>query len=139
MLQDLTEYGTSMQDAIKTDPNLVQTLPLKLIVIQNKEIIDKLNGDRTMLEMYKGIISKFKMFRILFMFTDFENVKLPYSGVDVQKSILESRNMMILESINKIRFMDISPTVQRQFAKPLTRTEGLYYKEGAFEKYKLLV
>ena len=139
VLQDLTEYGTSMQDAIKTDPNLVQTLPLKLIVIQNKEIIDKLNGDRTMLEMYKGIISKFKMFRILFMFTDFENVKLPYSGVDVQKSILESRNMMILESINKIRFMDISPTVQRQFAKPLTRTEGLYYKEGAFEKYKLLV
>ena len=139
VFNDLSEYGKTKQEELKSNPKLIAELPLKLMLIQNKEVIDKINGDRTLLEVYKTVISKYRMFRLMFVFSDFENVKLPFTGVDVQKSILENRNLMLLENINKIRVMDIPPNAQRQFAKALTKTEGISYKEGVFEKYKLLV
>ncbi|MBQ1328445.1 MAG: hypothetical protein IIY49_10475 [Eubacterium sp.] len=29
--------------------------------------------------------------------------------------------------------------LKREFAKPLTKNEGLFYKDGVFKEYKLLV
>lgn len=136
---ELTAYAQEMQEKLKTEPGLKGQLPLKLVLLQNREVYDIINKDRGLLEQYKNLIGKYRGFRILLFFTDLENVKLPYTGVDVQKSIQENKNLFILESISKLKLFDVSPNVARQFAKPLSKTEGIFVSEDGFERYRLLV
>lgn len=139
VLSNINEYGMRVTEDLKKAPEVIEELPLQLLIIQNKEVIDIINKDRKILELYKNIITKYHNYKIKIIFTCIENIKLGYSGVDVERSVMEARDILFMDSINQIRLMDIQPGTKREFGKPLTKTEALYYKNGDFQKYKLLV
>ena len=57
----------------------------------------------------------------------------------MQRLFLDNRNIMFFEDINKIRLIDIQPAVQREFSKKLLKNESIYYRDGEFIKYKMLI
>ena len=75
---------------LKENPDHLENVTLKLIIINNKEAMDTINKDRKLLEKYKTL---------------------------------------------NVRYRNL----KREFAKPLTKNEGLFYKDGVFKEYKLLV
>ena len=124
---------------LKEDPDHLEKVALKLLIINNKEAMDTINKDRKLLEKYKALIGKYRNLKVMVIISCIDDVKQGYTNVDVQKSVIESRNVMFLDSINQIRIMETQPSAKREFAKPLIKTEGLFYKDGEFKKYKLLV
>ncbi len=138
-IDELYEDALKTKDLLKENPDSLEQISLKLLIINNKEAMDMINKDRKSLEKYKELIGKYHSLKIMIIISCIDDVKQGYTNVDVQKSVIESQNIMFLDSINQIRIIEIQPSTRREFAKPLTKTEGLYYKDGDYRKYKLLV
>ena len=138
-IDELYEDALKTKGLLKENPDNLEQIPLKLLIINNKEAMDMINKDRKLLEKYKELIGKYHSLKIMIIISCIDDVKQGYTNVDVQKSVIESQNIMFLDSTNQIRIMELQPSTRREFAKPLTKTEGLYYKDGDYRKYKLLV
>ena len=138
-IDELYEDALKTKGLLKENPDNLEQIPLKLLIINNKEAMDMINKDRKLLEKYKELIGKYHSLKIMIIISCIDDVKQGYTNVDVQKSVIESQNIMFLDSINQIRIIEIQPSTRREFPKPLTKTEGLLFKDGEFKKYKLLV
>lgn len=139
IIDALDTYGSENLHALRTDSEALSKKVFKMLVVNNKECFDLLNKKKEYIDKFKNIILKYKHLHICVVFTEFENVKIPFSGADIQKNMIELKNMIILENVNKIKMFEVGIAIQREFAKPLGKMDGFFLSDEGFAKYKLLL
>lgn len=138
-IDDLEEYCDYILNERKNSIMQSKIYSLKLLVVNNRECFEILNKKRDYVEKFKKILTKYKNLPVFIMFVDFENLRIPFSGADIQKTMLEYKYMIIIEDINKIKMFDVSIQTQREFTKSIGKTDGYLWGEDGIKKYKLLL
>ncbi len=139
IIGQLEADGAQTLQMLREDSEILNKIPFELLVINNSDCYDVINKKKDVLDKYKNIINRYKHMHIGILFTHFENTKIPFSGADVQKLMVEQKNMIVIENINKIKMFDVGLATQREFAKPLGKQDGYFVGENGIAKYKLLL
>lgn len=139
IIDQLEEYASETMQGLRSDSEILSKTPFRLLLINNLDCYNVLNKKKDSIDKYKNLLNRYKHMHVGILFAAFDNIKVPFSGADIQKSMIELKNMIIIENISKIKMFEVGIQTQREFAKPLGKQDGYLMGENGFAKYKLLL
>lgn len=94
-------------------------MPLQLIVINSKEAIEYISTNKQILEKYNKLVKQYRTLGICFIYSDIEDVSVPYSAPELMKRFKENKNALITtQKLKEFKFCELQPTIVRNM-KPL--------------------
>ncbi|SCY47275.1 type VII secretion protein EssC [Butyrivibrio sp. INlla14] len=110
--------------------------PMLIIMLNSNDYYEMINANKEVLNIYKLILTKYKVLKAFMLFTDASNL-LSFVGLpEVIKAGKESKHYMVFEDINTQKIFEIPPTVARKFKKKLLPGEAYYFNNAALMKMK---
>lgn len=138
----ITEFGEEAEerysDFIDEGMEALEEEPLLVALIQNKDVFEAISSNRQAVDTYKKLITKFKAMKILFIFSNIENVAISYNSPDILKQIKENKNMFLFEDLANQKILEIPNTMIREFKKNIGACEGYYIRDNDVFKVKLI-
>lgn len=108
-----------------------------VVIINSKEAIEYISTTKPVLEKYKEIISGYKNYGVLLIYTAVENAAIAYSGPEILKRVKDNKKVLLLDNINTFKLFDIPIGLVRAFSKELLSDEGYWINGPDVEKVKL--
>ena len=110
--------------------------PMIVIMLNSSDYYEMLNSNKDVLNVYKMILTKYKVLRAFILFTDASNL-LSFVGLpEILKAAKEIKQYLVFEDISTQKIFEIPPTVARKFKKKLTPGDAYYFNNAALMKMK---
>lgn len=93
--------------------------PLIVCAIENQSVFDSESISKDTVDAYKRIVSNYKQFKVLFIFTNIPNVNIPYNASEMLKQVKELNIMYIMDDLANVKLIDLSAATMRQYKKPI--------------------
>lgn len=138
ILEEIEAYASELKENITDNPDVLNTAPLKLILLQNKDAVEAIQGNKKSMERFRNITGKYKEFKICFVIGNVDNVSVPFSGAEVYKYLKDSQSYIILDDLKNFRIFDMPVPVKKAFEKNINTGEGYYCGSGIVKKLKFL-
>lgn len=127
-------YDLLMEEGIEK----VQDMPLKFIIINNRDAIEYISKTKSVLEIYNRLVQKYKALGIFFLFADIDDAAVPYGAPELLKRFKEQKNGLILtKNLKEVKFCDIPTSVARTM-KPLGSGDAYMLNKSSVQKIKLV-
>lgn len=151
------EYSINPQDVLKVIENMEKELeeryqlmvngqeeqlkskPLLVLILQNKDAVNALSTDRSALESYKRILSKYRALGVCILLTNLDNAMIGFSSPEAVKLLKDYKNLMIFENISEQKLHDVPLAQAREYAKPLESGEGYLVQGSQITKVKTVL
>lgn len=124
---------------VNEQDDLLHKQPLLLLVLQNRDAVATLSTERSALESYKRILTKYKTLGVCILLTNLDNAPIGFSSPEAVKLLKDARNMMIFENISEQKLQDVPLAKSREFAKPLENGEGYLVAGSQMMKVKTVL
>lgn len=134
-----TELESRYQMMVNEQDDLLHKQPLLLLVLQNRDAVATLSTERSALESYKRILTKYKTLGVCILLTNLDNAPIGFSSPEAVKLLKDARNMMIFENISEQKLQDVPLAKSREFAKPLENGEGYLVAGSQMMKVKTVL
>lgn len=82
--------------------------PLHLYVINSRSAIDVLSESQNLMSTYTNIIKKGRSLRVMFVFSDIDNMTVGYSSPALLKHFRDNRKAFLADKLEDVKFFDIS-------------------------------
>ncbi|MGL4655773.1 MAG: type VII secretion protein EssC [Sarcina sp.] len=112
--------------------------PLILILCNNNEAIKTAHGNKKAMDKFKEINSRFKNFKIAWVFTGLENVTIGYGAGEILKLIKDNKYSIVFENISDLKAYEITISVAKNFKKELEEREAHYISGSNLSKIKVI-
>lgn len=142
MLSVLTmQLERRYQWRVEGKEDLIACEPVLLLMIQNSEVLTRINGNAKALELYKQILEKYKGLKACIIFTDLENKaenKIDsYNPIPPLKLLKENGTLLLFEDLANIKIKEMSQW-RNEYKKPLEQGEAYLVKENQIQKLKVM-
>ena len=93
--------------------------PLLLCVIENNNIFEANGISKQAVETYKRIVTNYKQFKVLFVFSDVPNLNIGYSSPDMLKQMKDVSASYFFDDLSNSKLFDFNATTMRKYKKPI--------------------
>lgn len=129
---DISASGANITHALNTEP-------LLLLVVSGQENISELLQDSKTQERIMSMIKELRKYKVFVILSGLENTTIPYSAPAVLKYIKESKDIIALDDIGNIRFIEIPLKYQKEYAKEIGVGDGYSFIGGKVNKVKTIL
>ena len=129
---DIIGSGANIANALSSEP-------LLLFVVSGQENIEELLQDSKSQERIMSIIKELRKYKAFVILSGIENAAISYSAPPLLKYIKESKNIIALEDIGNIRFVEIPLKYQKEFSKEIAVGDGYSLLGGKVNKVKTIL
>lgn len=138
LVQELHSKVESRYQAVaQGDYQVLETEPLLVLILNNRDALEILSGDTKRMEEYSEMVGKYKNMKVCVFIADFENTRITYSSADLAKQVRDGRHILFFEDIANMKILDDLPlSVTRAYKKPIVPGEMYYIKENEVYKVK---
>jgi len=122
--------------------NITQALssePLLLLVISGQENINELLQSSKTHDHIMSMVKELRRYKVFVILSGIENASIPYSAPAVLKYIKESKDIIALDDIGNIRFLEIPLKYQKEYAKEIGVGDGYSFIGGKVNKIKTIL
>ncbi len=134
MMPELEERYEKLMDG---EQNVMAKQSLYLIVINNKDAIEYISGNRELLEMYKQIVKRYKSMGVAFLFTDIDDVTAGYNSPELLRSLKDRKKAVIVNKIEEVKFFEIPSSFARA-NKSANASDAYIINESDIGRIKLI-
>lgn len=138
VLDEIEAYASALKENISDNPDILNTAPLKLVLLQNKDAVEAIQGNKKSMERFRNITGKYKEFKICFIIANVDNASVAYSGAEVYKYLKDSRSYIIFEDLKNFRIFEMPVAVKKTFEKNINVGDGYYCGNGVVKKLKFM-
>lgn len=117
---------------------ILEDLPLKLVVVNGCEQINALCKNTSAVGKYKEILDKYANLKVCFMFVNVDNTAVSFSGPEILKRLKEAKSVFYFDSLKRMKFIDLPSITVRKFRKERLYGDGYYFEEGELSKLKIV-
>lgn len=104
-------------------------MPLQVVVINSKEAMEYISSNKPILEKYNKLMKQYKALGISFIYSNIEDVTVPYTAPDILKRQKENKKAIITTpKLKDFKFCELQSAVVRHM-KPLEFGDA-YLLEG---------
>lgn len=139
-LEVISQWNTELQNRYESlvsgNVDAIQKAPLLLLIIQNRDVAERISADRSVLAQYKNFFTRFKALKVSVIYSDFENAAIQYGAPEAIKALRENRNFMFFDDLVKLKIVDVSTSTLRQYRKQLETGDCFYLTENGIMKMK---
>lgn len=97
----------------------IENEPLLLCIIENTNIFEANGISKQAMETYKRIVTNYKQFKVLFVFSNVPNLNIGYSSPDMLKQMKEVSVSYFFDDLTNSKLFDFNATTMRKFKKPI--------------------
>lgn len=137
-LEDRKEYVNENR-GIKSDEELLNKFPLKLVIIENRGAINELISNKELYDVFNKIIKEFKNYKVSIIFSNIDNAVVPFNAPDIIKQLKANRKIVIFDDMSEIKFLDSNPKLQKIYSKPISIGDGYFFNGSEVEKVKTIL
>lgn len=137
-LEERKEYVTENRGT-KSDEELIDKFPLKLVVIENRGAINELISNKELYSVFNKIIKEFKNYKVSIIFSNIDNAVVPFNAPDIIKLLKANRKIVIFDDMSEIKFLDSNPKLQKLYSKPISTGDGYFFNGNEVEKVKTIL
>lgn len=110
----------------------------QVVVINSREAMDYIATTKPVMEKFNEIIKNYKDLGVLIIYSDIDNVGIPFTANELMKRIKENKKAYLFDDLSKVKIFDIPSTVLKEFSKKLGADE-MYALNGTIcAKVKLI-
>ncbi|MBR2401428.1 MAG: type VII secretion protein EssC [Lachnospiraceae bacterium] len=128
-LQARYENASSGANALAEEPWLV-------LLIESSDAIDAISADKKSIAAIRNIIGKYRMMKVMLLFTNIENANIAFGAPELMKIVKENKRYLIFDDANNIKLCDVSVSVARKYAKPIELCDAYYINDSELSKLK---
>ena len=89
-------------------------MPLQIVVINSKEAIEYISSNKQILERYNKLVKQYKALGISFIYSNIEDVNVPYGAPEILKRQKENKKVLITTSkLKDFKFCELQSSVVR--------------------------
>lgn len=130
LLED--RYNSLLMDEEPFDNELL------VLIIQNNDIAQYLQGNNVLLSLYNDIVGKYKALNVCVIFTNFVNATLSYDAPEPLKQIKTNRHMICFDDLDNLKVFDVNYEDIRANRKKLVMGDAFYINDNNVTKLKLI-
>ncbi len=133
-----TEFAQRYDALLNNGMDAVERLPLYLVVINNRDVIDYICANKNILEIYNKILKQYKSLGICFLYTDIEDAPIAYGASEIMKRFKESKKALLTtKNLKEVKCCDIPASVIRS-VKELKMGDVYFLNGSNVQRIKLL-
>lgn len=111
-------------------------LPLLMVVLNNRDSYTAISSERSCVEMYKAILGKYKMLKVVIILSNVENVAIGFSANEVMKQFKDNRILFAFEDLAEQKIVEVSMQIQRENKKRIVAGEAFMFINSDLMKIK---
>ena len=116
----------------------MESKPLYLVLINNRDAIEYLTSNKSVLEAYNQIIRKYKSMGVCFIYSDIEDAPVAYGASDILKRLKENKKgILTTPSPKDIKFCEIGSSFIRSL-KALGQGDAYLLNGSDVQRIKVL-
>ena len=109
---------------------------IKVIVLNNPDVIVDISADKTMMGIIKDIINKYKMLNVYILLGCVPNSQVVYGAPELYKIAKETRNIIYFDNLDMCKIIDVPALVIRNNRKRIDRGDAYFIHDLDFYKIK---
>lgn len=110
--------------------------PYYLVVINDKNVLDIISKDKECLQNFKDILDKYINLKVGIIFSNIDNVSIPFNCNEVMKKIKENKHYVIFDDMSNFKIVDPPMALLKDNRKKLRQGDAYYIKDNAFAKIR---
>lgn len=121
------------------DSELLKQYPLLLLVIENNSFIEEVSKNKDLYAKFVKITKQFKNLKVAVIFTNIENVAVPFNAPEIMKQIKENKKFILFDDVANSKLIEIGIKQQKEYNKPIKPGDGYLCFGGELEKIKTIL
>lgn len=113
--------------------------PLLVMVVLNPDALSVIANNRECLEAYKQILTRYKLLKVTFIYSNVENAAIPFNAPEPLKMLKESRHFMIFDDISEQKIVEVPIQAARAYKKAIEPGDGYYVRGTNIVKVKTIL
>jgi S-DNA-T family DNA segregation ATPase FtsK/SpoIIIE len=139
LLEQLSEKIKERFDiVVENGIEALQTEPLLILLIQNRESINAIGKDPASMALYKELLGTYRSMRFCIFLTDLEDAAVSFSAPEILKMVKENRNFIYFNKLSNIKFIDVPLATIRRFKKDLEENDAYWITAENIEKVRIV-
>lgn len=110
-----------------------------VLIINTADAANYISENRTVLEIYKEIIKKYKNLKSLILFTNVENEAIAYGSTEVMKMMKDNYQFIMFEDLSAVKLFDCPMSLLKKFKAPLKDNEAYFLSGSELKKIKTVL
>ena len=141
MLDELSETLRARNELYAESENpaeLLDKLPLLLIVIENAQLMKAINTNKELTETVLAIIRRYRNMKVCVIFSNIENAPIAFNSGEILKAVKENKKAVVFEDITNIKLFDTSIRQQKIYAKPIRQGDAYLFTGNEIKKIRTI-
>ncbi|MCR5195644.1 MAG: type VII secretion protein EssC [Pseudobutyrivibrio sp.] len=139
ILTDVEVELAARMDMVKANGyDAIRALPLIVVLVNNREIFAADAVSKTALDKYKNLIKTYKNMKILFVFSDVENVGFSFGASEMHKQVKEFNTLIAMEDFGAIKCAEIPQGAAKKYKKPIELGDAYIFRAQDAAKIKVI-
>lgn len=135
-LEDRERFVSENEDGME---EALQKQPLLLFVIDHSDAVSELAGDKALHAKLTDMIRKYRKYKLMVIFSDFENAPVTFNTPEIVKLIKENKRLIVFDEIENVKICEVSAKQAREFGKPITPGDAYVFTGGEVSKVKTIL
>ena len=137
-IENIYEVATERYEAMTKEEIDLKEEALMLVVVENEMAIQSLCRNADALKKYKELTGRLKAMKVCFIYSNIENVSIPYSAPEILKDIKDKKNFFFLNDLQNLKICDVSTATLRSFKKKIGQGDGYWLSGNEISKIKIV-
>lgn len=132
-----TSLEMSLQSAYqKLTGNGEEPDELKVIILNNPDVIVDISNDKSTIAIVKDIVGKYKMLNVYIVLGCVPNSQIVYGAPELYKMAKETRNILYFDNLDMCKIIDVPALIIRNNRKRISKGDAYYIHDLDFYKVK---
>lgn len=132
------EMAVRYEDLLNETKSSAESKPLYLVLINNRDAIEYLTANKSILEAYNQITKKYKSMGVCFIYSDIEDIPVAYGASDILKRLKENKKgILTTPSPKDVKFCEIGSSLIRSL-KTLGQGDAYLLNGSDVQRIKVL-
>ena len=139
LVQHLVDEMASRYERVMSEGDAcLQKMPQVALVANGAAFVETISGDRKALEMFKLLIGKYRIVHFCFVLTGIENAKVPIMGAEVLKAVKENGTLIVAESLQNLKVLDVGLSASRQFKGERKKDDVFFFSNNKVQRVRII-
>lgn len=116
----------------------LEQMPLEMVLVNNRKSLEILSNSKENMKVFDRILKQFRHLKVMFIFTDVDNVSVGFSTPEMMKRIRDEKKSFIFTSLKEVKLHDISGQMVRKYSTAPNRVDAYYLDGESVRRVKLV-
>lgn len=118
------------------DSSALADTRLKMIIINNREILEEISNNASAFNTYKNIVGKYREMNVCVLVGDYENSNISYMAPELIRLLRDEGHFLFFDDLVNMKIVDLPFAVTREYKKKIKKGDCYYLKSDSHNKIK---